>query len=146
MVTAGPTVAALLALLRWAGPGCEGGFAVRRLMVIAKVRRGSKEAVRAILREGPPFELPETSLERHAVFLAGDEIVWLFEGVHAEQEVERLIGDPRGLGRASRIGLHLAGRPRLPEEVFSWERPEVVPGLSFGPLPGPGDSEGGPAE
>ncbi len=119
---------------------------MRRLMVTGKLRRGSKEAVRAILREGPPFQLSQTSLERHAVFLSGDEIVWLFEGVHAEREVKRLLGDPHGLGRAGRIGLHLTGRPRMPEEVFSWERPEVVPGLSFGPLPGPGDSEGGPAE
>lgn len=119
---------------------------MRRFLVTAKVRRGAKDAVRAILREGPPFKLPDTSLERHTIFLAGDEIVFLFEGVHAEEEVKRLLHDPHVLGQASRIGLLLTGRPRMPEEVFSWSRPELVQGLSFGPFPGPGDSEGGPAE
>jgi hypothetical protein len=115
-----------------------------RFLVTAKLRRGSKEAVRAILREGPPFQLPETSFERHTVFLAGDEIVFLFEGVHAEEQVRRL---PRKCSvRPAGSAFHLTGRPRMPEEVFSWERPEIVAGLSFGPLPGPGDSEGGPAE
>jgi hypothetical protein len=119
---------------------------MRRFLVTAKLRRGSTDAVRAILREGPPFELPETSLERHAVFLGGGEIVFLFEGVHAEEEVRRLVRSPHVLGQASRIGLHLTGRPRMSEEIFSWERPELVPGLSFGSLPGPGNSEGGPAQ
>ena len=119
---------------------------MRRFLVTAKVRCGSKEAIRAILREGPPFQLPETSLDRHTVFLAGDEIVFLFEGVHAKEEVTRLIHDRQVLGQASRIGLHLTGRPRMPEEIFSWERPELLEGLSFSPLPGPGDSEGGSAE
>jgi hypothetical protein len=119
---------------------------VRRFLVTARIRRGSKDAVRAILRQGPPFQLPDTSLTRHTVFLAGDEIVFLFEGVHADEEVRRLVHQPDVLGQASRIGAHLTGRPRFPEEVFSWERPELVEGLSFGPLPGPGDSEGGPAE
>jgi hypothetical protein len=117
--------------------------ASHRFLITAKVRRGSEEAVRALLREGPPFQLPDTSLERHTVFLSGDEIVFLFEGPRAEEEVRRLLHDRTVLGQASRIGLHLSGRPRMPEEVFSWTRPELVRGLSFGPLPGPGDSEGG---
>jgi hypothetical protein len=107
------------------------------------VRRGSENAVRALLCEGPPFQLPDTSLERHTIFLAGDEIVFLFEGPSAEEEVGRLLRDRHVLGQASRIGLHLTGPPRTPAEVFSWTRPELLRGLSFGPLPGPGDSEGG---
>jgi len=119
---------------------------VRRFVVSVPLRRGAAPKVREILREGPPFDLETTSLERHFVFLAGDELLFLFEGDRADEEAERLLKDPRVLGQASRIGVHLAGRPRVPEEVFGWERPEPLDGLSFGPQPGPGDSEGGPVE
>lgn len=112
---------------------------VRRFVVIVPLARGAREAVREILREGPLFDLEGTSLERHFVLLATDELVFFFEGEHADEEAERLLKDPR-----LRIAAHLAGGPRASEEVFAWERPESLEGLSFGPQPGPGDSEGGP--
>jgi len=108
---------------------------VRRFVVSVRLRRGAGKKVREILREGPPFELEDTSLERHFVFLCGDELVFLFEGDRADEEAQRLLKDPRVLG-------YVSGRPRVPEEVFAWERPEALEGLSFGPLPGPGDSDG----
>jgi hypothetical protein len=119
---------------------------MHRFLITARIRRHSAEAVRRILREGPPFRLEDTTLERHTVFLAGDELVFLFEGPHADREASRLLAQPSVLGRASRLGAHLAGRPRMPEEVFAWERPEELEGFDFGPLPGPGDSEGGPID
>jgi hypothetical protein len=79
-------------------------------------------------------------------FLAGEEIVFLFEGPDADEEVRRLMRDRHVLGQASRIAVQLSGGPRFPEEVFSWSRPELVEGLRFSGLPGPGNSEGGPAE
>jgi hypothetical protein len=109
------------------------------------LRSGSADAVRKILRDGPPFNLEDTSLERHRVFLSGDELVFVFEGPHADQEAARLLAQPAVRGRASRIGDHLVGAPRVSEEIFSWSRPDDLPGVDFGPLPGPGDSEGGSA-
>jgi hypothetical protein len=114
-----------------------------RFVITVKLKRGSESRVRAILRQGPPFDLADTSLERHDVFLAKDELVFLFEGPHARREAVRLLERPDVLGPASRLAAHLRGRPRLPEEVFSWERPDEIDGLSFAPQPGPGDSEGG---
>jgi hypothetical protein len=114
-----------------------------RFVITAKLKRGSEPKVRAMLRRGPPFDLAETSLERHEVYLAKDELVFLFEGPHAGPEAIRLLERPDVLGPASRLAAHFRGRPRLPEEVFSWERPEEIDGLSFAPQPGPGDSEGG---
>jgi hypothetical protein len=116
---------------------------VRRFVVTARLKPGATAEVREILREGPPFDPAETSLDRHEVFLGDDELVFLFEGEHAEQEARRLLREPGVLGRAGRIGVHLQERPRLPEEVFSWERPPHLNGVTFGPQPGPGDSEGG---
>jgi hypothetical protein len=115
---------------------------VRRFVVTARLKPGVIETVREILREGPPFDPAVTSLERHEVFLGEDELIFLFEGEHAEQEARRLLRKPGVLDRAGRIGVHLKERPRLPEEVFSWERPPHLDGVTFGPQPGPGDSEG----
>ena len=116
---------------------------MRRFVVTARLEPGATATVREILREGPPFEPADTALVRHEVFLGDDELVFLFEGEHAEEEAKRLLENPDVLGRAGRIGAHLAEPPRLPEEVFSWERPPDLDGVTFTPQPGPGDSEGG---
>ena len=112
-------------------------------MVTAKLKRGSFDRVRALLREGPPFDLEGTSLERHQVFLGRDQLVFVFEGPRAEAEVRRLLDERGVLSRAGRLAPHIAGLPRLPEEVFGWERPVELDGISFGPQPGAGDSDGG---
>lgn len=119
---------------------------VRRFVVTARLRRGSAPKVAEILRAGPPFDLDSTSLERHEVFLGDDELVFLFEGTHAEEEARRLLGNRNVLSAASRIGAHLRGRPRTPREAFSWERASRLDGVVFGALPGPGDSDGGPSD
>lgn len=119
---------------------------MRHFLITAPIRRGSADAVRRILREGPPYDLAETSLDRHRVFLSGGQLVFLFEGTHAEEEAARLLRRPGVFGRASRLGAHLVGRPEIPEEVFGWVRPERLEGIDFSPLPGPGDSEGGPID
>ena len=41
---------------------------MQHFLITVRIRRGSSETVREILREGPPFDLSETSLERHSVF------------------------------------------------------------------------------
>jgi hypothetical protein len=116
---------------------------MRHFVITVPLRRGSADAARQILREGPPFNLEDTSLERHMVFVAGDELVFLFEGAHAEEKALRLLQRPGVLGQAGRLAAHVAGPPRIPAEVFAWAKDEPVDGIDFGSLPGPGDSEGG---
>ena len=116
-----------------------------RFVITVRLKRGSESKVRQILREGPPFDLADTSLERHEVFLGDDELVFLFEGPGADGEARRLFKKPRVLDRVRRIGPHLAAKTRLPREAFSWERPRELDGVVFGPDPGPGDSDGGAA-
>lgn len=96
-----------------------------------------------LLREGPRYDLGATSLERHQVFLGDGEVLFVFEGPHAEREAQRILMNPRVLSRAGALGAHLKLPPRLPREIFSWRRPEVFDGVSFGSHPGPGDSDGG---
>ena len=117
-----------------------------RFVISCPLAPGSGAAVRELLEEGPPFDLESTSLDRHEVFLAGDELIFVFEGPRAREEAERLMASPEVRDRAGRLGALMAGAPQLPEEVYSWERPEELEGLNFGSTPGPGDSDGGPAE
>jgi hypothetical protein len=116
---------------------------MRRFVVTVGLKAGSFGEVRAILRQGPPFALEPTSLERHQVYLHRDELVFVFEGLHADAEVRRLLDDAGALGGASRLAEHVEGPPRAFEEVFSWERPAELDGVSFSALPGAGDSDGG---
>lgn len=98
-----------------------------------------------MLRRGPVFDPAITSLSRHLAFHLGDELVLLFEGEHAERAAEALLGAPEAMLRETALAPHLAGPARFPAEVYNWQRPVLAEGLSYGPLPGPGYSEGGPA-
>jgi hypothetical protein len=114
-----------------------------RLVVTARLKRGAHGAVSEILREGPPYDLADTSLERHCVFLGRDELVFVFEGPHADEEILRLLGSDGVAGRAARLAGYFAGLPRVSEEVFGWERERPYEGVTFAAHPGPGDSDGG---
>jgi hypothetical protein len=96
-----------------------------------------------LLRQGPPFDLEQSRLERHMVFVSEDELIFVFEGERAEEETGRLLETSSVLDTAGRLGQLIEGQPSLPREVFSWERPAEVEGLIFGADPGPGDSDGG---
>lgn len=114
-----------------------------RFVVTARLQRGFFERVREILREGPPFDLASTSSERHQVYLSRDELVFMFEGPHADEEVGGVLDDPGVLGRAGRLARHFKGPPSVPEEVFDWNRPREIDGVSFSAQAGPGNSDGG---
>jgi len=116
---------------------------MRRFAMIVPLKRGSGDEVRRILADSASDALGDTSLERHFVFQSSDELVFLFEGAHADRIAKALIEKSALLGQESRLRQHLDGSPRVLEEVFSWERPEALEGVSFTPEPGPGDSDGG---
>ena len=118
---------------------------MRYVAIRIPLEPASRDAVREILREGPPFDLEATPIERHVVFQLGDELVFVFEGVHSERTIDDLLAKAGVRDRLSRLASHFRGTPEIAEEAFGWEHPVVPDGVCFGPLPGPGDSDGGPA-
>jgi hypothetical protein len=116
---------------------------VRYLVVTARLEPGSAPKVLEILDDGPPFDLEGSGLERHAVFVGDDQLVFLFEGERAEREAARLLDESSVLDSAGRLGQYIEGSPTFPREAFSWERSVDLEGVAYGPDPGPGDSEGG---
>jgi hypothetical protein len=93
-----------------------------RVAVVVPIRRGTAEAARRLVEEGPPFDVERLALERHHVFVSEREVVFFFEGDSATTAVDALARSPRVLNAAVRWRGILGGRPRLAEERFAWTR------------------------
>ena len=92
-----------------------------RLAVVAKLRPGSRESAIEILAKGAPYELGEAGFRRHSVFVAEEEVVFLFEGSGIEELVRDLVNDPTRSAAFSVWGPLLEGTPALAREEFYWE-------------------------
>lgn len=90
--------------------------------VVVPIRRGTAEAARRLVEEGPPFDVEGLGLERHHVFVSEREVVFFFEGGSATAAAEALLRSPGVLKAAVRWRHILGGRPRLAEEQFGWTR------------------------
>jgi hypothetical protein len=93
-----------------------------RVAVVVPIKRGTAEAARQLVEEGPPFEIEDLGLERHHVFVSEREVVFFFEGKNAAPAVNALMRSPDLLKAAVRWRGLLAGRPRIAEERFGWSR------------------------
>jgi hypothetical protein len=90
--------------------------------VVVPIRRGTAEAARRLVEEGPPFDVEDVGLERHHVLVSEREAIFFFEGESASAVVDALAQSPRVFKAAVRWRSILAGRPRLAEERFGWTR------------------------
>ena len=93
-----------------------------RLVIVVPLREGTKDRARALLEEGPPFELEETQLERHEVFLTDHEVIFVFEAPGDEPPLQLQAGNPLLRTAATAWKEYMAGRPRKAETAFFWER------------------------
>ena len=99
-----------------------GPEADRRLAVVVPLKDGSRDAVRALLQAGPPFDPAETHVDRHQVFLTRDEVVFVFESRLGAQAFEPLLTEPELWKIAASWREHVAGPPRVAEDVYAWAR------------------------
>jgi hypothetical protein len=93
-----------------------------RVGVVLPLRRGTAARARELVSSGPPFDVERAGLDAHEVFVSDREVVFLFEGGHAREVVEQLLRDPRVLREAARWRECLAGRPRIAEATYAWQR------------------------
>jgi len=100
-----------------------GAAATRRTAFVLPLAGGSLDRARELLRAGPPFDLAETALDRHEVFLTPDEVIFVFESRFGMDALEPLLSDPAFWLSAAAWRDVLAGPPRLAEDVYSWSRP-----------------------
>lgn len=116
----------------------------RGLVVIVPLKPDAHASVRRLLKQGPPFDPAAIdALDRHEVFVTSDEAVFVFESQLGAHALAPLLADPKLWEAAAGWREHVAGPPRIAEDVFSWSRDEPQEEISFLPTPGPGDSDGG---
>lgn len=121
-----------------------GAQASRRLIVIVPLKPDAHAGVERLLKQGPPFDPAAIEgLDRHEVFVTSDEAVFVFESELGAQALAPLLADPKLWEAAAGWREHVAGSPRIAEDVFSWSRDEPQDEISSLPTPGPGDSDGG---
>jgi hypothetical protein len=102
------------------------GPAVRhRTAVVIPLREGSFEAVQSLLEAGPPFDPDRIGLDRHQVFLTSAEAIFVFESRLGEHALEPLLEQPGLWQSAAAWHDHVAGPPRIAEDVYSWTRPDT---------------------
>jgi hypothetical protein len=114
-----------------------------RLVIVVPLREGADSDARALLRYGPPVHPESGDLEHYSAFVSSREAVLVLEGPGVGGAHEHRWGDLRVWRDGARWKRCAQSWPRLAESVDSWRKPPELTGVSFGPLPGPGDSEGG---
>jgi hypothetical protein len=116
---------------------------VSQLVIVIPLKEGAYDQARALLANGPPFDLAKTDFVRHQVHVTKQEVVFVFDSPGPGATL-RLPGEDLSLWKvASAWQKLIAGRPRRGQTVFSWTRTGPDEGFAYDPTPGPGDSEGG---
>jgi hypothetical protein len=101
---------------------------MERLAIVARLKDGTETRAAELVAEGPPFDLAESGIVRHSVYLSASEVVFVFEGHQVEWIVDDLIYQPfhyrmyRALDEWRKI---VDGLPRIARERFGWERDEA---------------------
>ena len=92
---------------------------MEQIVVIARLKPGSRDAAAELLRAGPPYDPMEIGLVHHTVYLGPTEVVFLFEGPDVEQRLRALVNDPAASGFSAWAPL-LEGTPSVAHEQYSW--------------------------
>ena len=101
---------------------------MERVAIIARLKEGSEERATELVGAGPPFDLTDTGIVRHSIYISPREVVFVFEGHEVEWVVDQLIDDPfrhdlqRALDRWREI---VDGKPRVARERFGWHLDEA---------------------
>jgi hypothetical protein len=75
---------------------------MERVAIVAHLKEGSEPRAAELIAKGPPFNLAETGIVGHSVYLSASEVVFVFEG----HQVEWIVDEP----------------PRIAREKFGWDR------------------------
>ena len=95
-----------------------------RIAVTARLRPGSEKRARELLAAGPPFDPRRAGLARHAVYVRGDTVLFVFEGEALERTLPALVNDRLRSAAFAGWGPLLAEEPRLAHAVYHWDRKE----------------------
>lgn len=103
---------------------------MERVAIVVRLKEGSGPRAAQLIEAGPPFDLAETGMVHHSVYLSAGEVVFVFEGPQVEWIVDDLVDNPfRPKVRAAfeRWRSIVDGAPRIAREQFGWGPQEAVP-------------------
>ena len=98
---------------------------MERLAIVAHLKKETVDRAAELIANGPPFDLAETGIERHSVYLSASEVVFVFEGHQVEWMVDELIDGQFHYDLQSALDQWRAivdGPPRIARERFGWQR------------------------
>jgi len=96
-------------------------LARNKIVVVIPLRAGVLDQVRAVLDSGPPFELEESGLRQHEVFLTEREALFIFETAD-ESVLRSLLADPSVWAAATVWGQFADGPVRIGKEALAWAK------------------------
>ncbi|HWJ44186.1 MAG TPA: hypothetical protein VNR63_02275 [Gaiellaceae bacterium] len=99
---------------------------MEQLAIVARLKPGTEAQAAELIAHGPPFDPESSSLRRHTVFLAADEVVFVFEGDEVEWLVDGLIDEPFHwdlLAAFDEWRPIVEEHPRIARAVYSWQAP-----------------------
>jgi hypothetical protein len=97
---------------------------MERIAIVARLKEGSGPRAAELIGAGPPFDLTETGIVHHSIYLSAGEVVFVFEGHEVEWMVDDLINDPFQPKLQSAFNgwrSIVDGSPRIAREQFGWE-------------------------
>ena len=103
---------------------------MERVAIIARLKEGSERRAAELVGAGPPFDLTDTGIVRHTIYISASEAVFVFEGDEVEWTVDQLIDEPfhyelhRALEQWREI---VDGQPRVARERFGWQLDQAEP-------------------
>ena len=103
---------------------------MERVAIIARLKEGSEQRAAELVGAGPPFDLTDTGIVRHSIYVSASEAVFVFEGHEVEWIVDQLIDEPfhYELHRAFEQWREIVdGQPRVARERFGWQLDQAEP-------------------
>ncbi len=98
---------------------------MERVAIVAHLKEESGPRAAELIAQGPPFDLTETGIVRHSVYLSASEVIFVFEGHQVEWMVDALIDQPFRPEIQDALEAWRAiveGPPRIARERFGWQR------------------------
>jgi hypothetical protein len=103
---------------------------MERVAIVVPLKEGSGPRAAELIGAGPPYDLADTGIVHHSVYLSAGEVVFVFEGHQVEWMVDDLINDPFQPRLQSAFDAWRSivnGSPRIARERFGWEAHEALP-------------------
>jgi hypothetical protein len=98
---------------------------MEQIAVVAHLRPGAEPEARRLVEGGAPFDPAEAGLERHAVYVSADEVVFVFEGPEVEWIVDEMVDAPFQWRLAEAFAAWrtlIDGQPRIARPAYAWSR------------------------